>query len=108
MTKSTRKTGFLSALVLSLALTGFGCDSDKKNVTVLDAAVDHSSSDAQPASDVSPKLDTVVSLEVGSAETSGDDARLTDDGAVVTKDAPAPSADVAVDANKATSDSSVD
>jgi hypothetical protein len=109
MTKSNTKIGFLSALVLSLALTGFGCDSDKKDVVVLDAAVDHSPSDAQQiASDSSTKLDVVVSLEVGSAETSGDDARLTDDGAVVTKDAPAPSADVAVDANRTASDATVD
>lgn len=115
MTKSTPKIGFLSALVFSLALTGFGCDSDKKDVTVLDAAVDHSPADTQTAPDSSTKLDLAGdagSIETGSAETSGDDARLTDDGAAVTKDAPAPSldvaADVAVDANRAASDASVD
>lgn len=111
MTKSTPKIGFLSALALSLALTGFGCDSDKKNESVLDAAADHSPADTQTASDSSTKLDLAGdtgSLETGSAETSGDDARLADDGAAITKDAPAPSPDVAVDANRAASDASID
>ncbi len=106
----TPKIGFLSTLVLSLALAGFGCDSSKKSEAVIDAASDHVSADTQvgPDSSKTPEVGgDAGSLETRGTETSADDARLTDeDGSAVIKDAPAPSPDAASDL--AVSDSSAD
>jgi hypothetical protein len=111
----TPKIGFLSTLVLSLALAGFGCDSSKKNEAVIDAASDHVSADGQVGPDSTKPLDGgSTSTEAGNAETAGDDARLTnEDGSAVIKDAPAPGpdapSDLAVsDSSAAVSDSSAD
>lgn len=93
-------------MLLSFAFVSFGCDSDKKSST--DAAVDTISSSDVLNAEVTPVPGSDSgSVETGSAETAKADALVSEDGgAVVAKDAPAPSLDTAAD--HAAGDSSVD
>jgi hypothetical protein len=105
--RQSPKFGFLSALALSLALAGFGCDSDKKS-SVVDAAADHVSTDSLEPSDSDTESDAAVGkADAGRVDASDEDARLTDDGAPVVKDAPISIVDAPADLAVA-SDSSAD
>ena len=84
----TLRTSLVLALVLSSSL--LGCGSDKKNVTVLDAATDHVSTDGLLIPDTSRSNDVGNDNDAIGSEAGSADALVQDDGGPdVAKDAPA-------------------